>query len=77
MQIFVKTLTGKTITLMVDNSDSVEVMKNKIHGKEGIPTDQQMLNFAGKQLDDKTNLVDYNIQKECTIHITIPLRGGL
>ena len=77
MQLMVKTLEGKTVTVDVEPDESIESIKAKIHEKEGIPPAQQRLIFGGKQLEADKSLEDYGIDEDATLHLVLRLRGGL
>ena len=77
MQIFVKTASGKTITLDVESTDTVRSVKGKLQAKDGIPTQEQRLYYAGKLLQDGCMLHTYNVQKESTLHLVMCLKGGM
>lgn len=77
MQVFVKTLTGKTISVDCEPDESIESLKAKINEKEGIPPEEQRIIFGGKQLDSLKSLSDYDIEEDSTVHLVLRLRGGL
>lgn len=77
MQLFVKTLTGKTVSIEVEEGESIEDVKAKISEKEGIPPEQQRLIFGGQQLQDSKTLDDYDVGDDSTLHLVLRLRGGL
>lgn len=76
MQIFVKTLQGKTITIDINSDDTIDVIKRKIAEKEGISSSEQRLIYNGKQLDDSRTASDYNLQENGTLHLLLRLKGG-
>ncbi|RPA87964.1 ubiquitin-domain-containing protein [Ascobolus immersus RN42] len=76
MQLFVKTLTGKTITLQSSTDDTIGSLMSAIEAREGIPSDVQRLSYASKPLESSHSLGDYNIQQEATLHLALRLRGG-
>mmetsp|Transcript_5428 Transcript_5428/g.10337 ORF Transcript_5428/g.10337 Transcript_5428/m.10337 type:complete len:123 (-) Transcript_5428:101-469(-) len=77
MQLFVKTLTGKTVSIEVEEGESIEDVKAKIAEKEGIPPEQQRLIFGGQQLQDQKTLQDYDVGDDATLHLVLRLRGGI
>ena len=75
-QLFVRTLSGVTITLDVEPNDTIATVKSKIFSKDGTPAQQQCLAFASKQLHDACSLHDYGIGRDCTLQLSGRLLGG-
>ena len=76
MQIFVKTLTGRTVSLIVEEEESIKVVKEKLKEKEGVPVDEQRLIYGGQELKNDRTLKDYGIDREATLHFVLRLPGG-
>lgn len=76
MQIFIKTLTGRTITLIVEEDESIRTVKEKLKEKDGVPIDEQRLIYGGHELRDERTLKDYGICKDATLHFVLRLPGG-
>ena len=76
MQVFIKTLTGRTVAIVTEETDTVLSVKIKLQEKDGVPVDEQRLIFGGHQLEDKRTLKFYNIEKDSTIHLVLRLPGG-
>jgi hypothetical protein len=75
MQVFVKTINGKTIVIDINKTDRISVLKEMIEDRDGLPSISQRLSVSGKTLE-KGHISDYNIERESTIHVNLSLRGG-
>lgn len=76
LQIFVKSISGKTRTLTVSRTDTIAQIKAQIRDKEGIAPEEQRLIFAGKNLEDTKTVADYNLTADTTLHLVLRVRGG-